>query len=311
MLDLMGRRYYFFSFSLLIILAGILAMSVWGLRFSNDFKGGSLLEAKFASGKAPDTSQVVRFYYELGYPDVQISTSGNDILIIRTSTMDQNTVVTVVKSLSDKFKDQVSALRFDNVGPTLAREVTNRSILLVLVASVVLSFYITLAFRGTPNAFRYGVCTVAALVHDVLVMLSVAAITGHFWGWEIDTLFLTAMLTVIAFSAQDTIVVFDRIRENVLIYRRLGFEKLVNHSIVQTLTRSINTQVMAVQFILLALALFGGITLQHFAVFLLVGMLSGSYSSDFNAAPLLIVWENKEWRSWFKHKDNSGLATQS
>jgi preprotein translocase subunit SecF len=310
MLNLMGRRYYFFGFSLVIILSGILAMSIWGLSFSNDFKGGSLLEAKFASGKAPDTSQVVQFYHDLGYPDVQVSTSGNDILIIRTSTMDQSTMLTVVKSLSDKFKDKVTALRFDNVGPTLAREVTNRSILLVLVASVALSIYITLAFRGTPNAFRYGICTVAALVHDVLVMLSVAAITGHFWGWEIDTLFLTAILTVIAFSAQDTIVVFDRIRENVPIYRRLGFEKLVNHSIVQTLTRSINTQVMAVQFILLALAMFGGITLQRFAVFLLVGMLSGSYSSDFNAAPLLIVWENKEWKNWFKPKAKPGLATQ-
>lgn len=311
MLNFMAKRYYFFGFSLLIILSGIVAMSLWGLQFSNDFKGGSLLEAKFASGKAPDTSQVVQFYHEMGYPDAVVSTSGSDILIIRTSTMEQNTMMTVVKSLGDKFKDQVTALRFDNVGPTLAREVTNRSILLVLVASVVLSIYITLAFRGTPNAFRYGVCTVVALVHDVMVMLSVAAITGHFWGWEINTLFLTAMLTVIAFSAQDTIVVFDRIRENVANYRRLGFEKLVNHSVVQTLTRSINTQVMAVQFILLALALFGGITLQRFAVFLLVGMLSGSYSSDFNAAPLLIVWENKEWRNWFKRKDDMGMATQS
>jgi preprotein translocase subunit SecF len=311
MLNFMAKKYYFFGFSLLIICSGIVAMILWGLQFSNDFKGGSLLEAKFASGKAPDTSQVVQFYHELGYPDAQVSASGADILIIRTSTMDQNTMGTVVKSLSDKFKDQITALRFDNVGPTLAREVTNRSILLVLIASVVLSIYITLAFRGTPNAFRYGICTVAALVHDVMVMLSVAAITGHFWGWEIDTLFLTAMLTVIAFSAQDTIVVFDRIRENVPNYRRLGFEKLVNHSIVQTLTRSINTQIMAVQFILLALALFGGITLQHFAVFLLVGMLSGSYSSDFNAAPLLIVWENKEWRNWFKRKDDMGMATQS
>ena len=310
MINLMSRRYFFFGFSLLIILSGILAMSLWGLQFSNDFKGGSLLEAKFASGKAPDTIQVIEFYHGLGYPDVQVSSSGSDLLIIRTSTMDQNTMLTVVKSLSDKFNNQVTAQRFDNVGPTLAKEVTNRSILLVLVASVVLAIYISLAFRGTPNAFRYGVCTVIALVHDVLVMLSVAAITGHFWGWEIDTLFLTAMLTVIAFSAQDTIVVFDRIRENVANYRRLGFEKLVNHSVVQTLTRSINTQVMAVQFILLALALFGGITLQRFAVFLLVGMLSGSYSSDFNAAPLLVVWENKEWRHWFKGKEKSGLAPQ-
>ena len=310
-MNFMAKRYYFFGFSLLIILSGIVAMSVWGVQFSNDFKGGSLLEAKFASGKAPATNQVVEFYHKIGYPDVVISTSGDDILIIRTSTMDQNAVGTVVKSLGDQFKDQVTILRFDNVGPTLAREVTNRSILLVLVASVALSIYITIAFRGTPHAFRYGICTVAALVHDVLVMLSVAAITGHFWGWEIDTLFLTAMLTVIAFSAQDTIVVFDRIRENVGIFRRLGFEKLVNHSIVQTLTRSINTQVMAVQFILFSLVLFGGITLQRFAVFLLVGMLSGTYSSDFNAAPLLIVWENKEWRTWFKRKDNSGLAPEA
>ena len=233
MLNFMAKRYYFFGFSLLIIISGIVAMSLWGLQFSNDFKGGSLLEAQFASGKAPDTSQVVQFYHDLGYSDAQVSASGSDILIIRTSTMEQTTMVTVVKSLSDKFKDKVTALRFDNVGPTLAAEVTNRSILLVVIASVVLAIYITLAFRGTPNAFRYGVCTVVALIHDVMVMLSVAAITGHFWGWEIDTLFLTAMLTVIAFSAQDTIVVFDRIRENVPNFRRLGFEKLVNHSIVQ------------------------------------------------------------------------------
>jgi preprotein translocase subunit SecF len=310
MLNLMAKRYYYFGFSLLIILSGIVAMFLWGLKFSNDFKGGSLLEAKFASGKTPPSSQVVQFYHEKGYPDVQVSTSGNDILIIRTSTMDQAAMVTMVKSLSDKFVDQITTLRFDNVGPTLAREVTNRSILLVGIASVVLAIYITLAFRSTPNSFRYGVCTVVALVHDVLVMLSVAAITGYFWGWEIDTLFLTATLTVIAFSAQDTIVVFDRIRENVANYRRLSFPSLVNHSVVQTLTRTINTQVMAVQFILFSLVLFGGITLQRFAVFLLVGMLSGSYSSDFIAAPLLIIWENKEWRTWFRRKNGMNLAPQ-
>jgi preprotein translocase subunit SecF len=201
--------------------------------------------------------------------------------------------------LSTKFNDTITVLRFDNVGPSLAAEVTQRGILVVLVASVLLTIYITMVFRGVPNAVRYGLCTVAALVHDVLVMLSLAAITGHFLGWEVDTLFLTAILTVIAFSAQDTIVLFDRIRENVGIFRRLKFEAMVNHSVVQTLTRSINTQIMAVDFLLLSLALFGGVTLQKFAVYLLVGMLSGSYSSEFNAAPLLIVWENREWRTWF------------
>jgi len=123
------------------------------------------------------------------------------------------------------------------------------------------------------------------------------------FGWEIDSLFLTALLTVIGFSMQDSIVVFDRIRENANIHRRLEYETLVNHSIVQTLQRSINTQLMTVEFLLLALALFGGVTLQEFAVVLLVGLMSGTYSSIFIAAPILVVWENKEWKTWFGRKE--------
>ena len=130
-------------------------------------------------------------------------------------------------------------------------------------------------------------------------MLSLAAIGGKFFGWQVDSLFLTAMLTVIGFSVQDKIVVFDRIRENSGVLRRLPFEKLVNHSIIQTLQRSINTQLMTVEFMLLALALFGGVTLREFAVILLVGLLSGTYSSIFIAAPFLVVWETKEWKNWF------------
>jgi len=300
MLNLMGKRYMFFGISLAIIIPGIIAMIVWGLPFSNEFKGGSLLEVKYASGKAPDTTQVIEIYHNQGIADVQASTSGPDTLMIRSSLLGEGALTNLLKEMSDKSKDQITVEQFDNIGPTLAQEVTQRGILVVLVASVVLAIYITLAFRGIRNAFRYGVCTVAALIHDVLIMLSLAAITGHFLGWEVDTLFLTAILTVIAFSAQDTIVVFDRIRENSGIYRRLNFEKLVNHSVVQTLTRSINTQILVVDFLLLSLALFGGITLQKFAVYLLIGMLSGSYSSDFNAAPLLIVWENHEWKTWFR-----------
>jgi preprotein translocase subunit SecF len=172
----------------------------------------------------------------------------------------------------------------------------------------VLAIYITVVFRGVPNSARFGICTVAALIHDVLIMLSLAAITGHFLGWEVDTLFLTAMLTVIAFSAQDTIVVFDRIRENSGIFKRLNIDNMVNHSVVQTLTRSINTQIVVVDFLLFAVALFGGHVLQKFAIYLLIGMLNGSYSSDFIAAPLLIVWENREWRTWFKRNGAAKAA---
>lgn len=303
MMNLMGKRYWFFALSLAIIIPGIIVIFLWGIPLSNDFKGGSLLEAQFASGKAPDPAQVIDVYHGLGIQDVKISTSGSDLLIIHSSMLNQGDLTKVLDALSRKFDDQVTARSFDSVGPSVAQEVATRGFWVIVVASLVLVAYITWAFRGVPNALRYGVCTIVALLHDILVMLSLAAITGHFLGWEVDTLFLTALLTVIAFSAQDTIVVFDRIRENSNIYRRLNFEGLVNHSVVQTLTRSINTQVMAVQFILLALALFGGITLRQFATFLLIGMFSGSYSSGFNAAPLLIVWENQEWKHWFRHDE--------
>jgi len=153
------------------------------------------------------------------------------------------------------------------------------------------------------NAFRYGVSAILAMLHDVALIFSITAIGGKFFGWEIDSLFLTALLTVIGFSMQDSIVVFDRIRENSNILRRLEFETLVNHSIVQTLQRSINTQLMTVEFLLLALAMFGGITLREFSIVLLVGLLSGTYSSIFVAAPILVVWENQEWKTWFRRKE--------
>jgi preprotein translocase subunit SecF len=137
----------------------------------------------------------------------------------------------------------------------------------------------------------------------VAIIFSVTAVGGLLFGWEIDSLFLTALLTVIGFSMQDSIVVFDRIRENANIYRRLDYETLVNHSIIQTLQRSINTQLMTVEFLLLALALFGGVTLREFAVVLLVGLMSGTYSSIFIAAPILVLWENKEWKNWFGRKE--------
>jgi preprotein translocase subunit SecF len=158
---------------------------------------------------------------------------------------------------------------------------------------------ITYTFRRMDNAYRYGVAAILALLHDLVLVLGAEAILGHFFGWETDTLFLTALLTVIGFSVHDTLVVFDRIRENTQIYRRVPYETLVNHSIIQTLDRSINTQLM-VMFPLFAMALFGGSTIRHFVIILLLGLLSGTCSSIFTAAPILVVWENKEWQTWFK-----------
>jgi preprotein translocase subunit SecF len=160
----------------------------------------------------------------------------------------------------------------------------------------------TLAFNKAPNPFRYGMCALLAMLHDVLVVLGVAAILGYTIGLEVDAYFLTALLTVISFSVHDTIVVFDRIREN-LAHRRAGesFEDIVNHSIVQTLPRSLNTQLTSI-FTLMALLLFGGATIQNLVIILLVGLISGTYSSIFNAAQLLVVWENREWQHWFRRQ---------
>lgn len=300
MLNLMSKRYWFFLLSMCIIIPGIIVLLVWKLPVSIDFKGGSIIETQFTSGKLPELSQVYDMYQKLGVGNAQVLTSGTDILIIRSEVITEEQRAQVLAELGTMSGSTVVLRRADTVGPTISQQVTSRAAIAVLASSALLVLFITFSFRGVQNAFRYGVCTVIALLHDILMIFAIVAIGGRFWGWQADTLFLTALLTVIAFSAQDTIVVFDRLRENSGIFRRLDFERLVNHSVMQSMTRSINTQLMTVDFMLLALALFGGVTLREFSIVLLVGMISGSYSSIFVAAPILIVWENKEWKNWFK-----------
>jgi preprotein translocase subunit SecF len=272
-----------------------------------DFTGGSLLEIQFVDA-TPLPSEIVTLYEELGVDDIQVQTTGSDTYVAKSSALEDSIRAQIVDALSNRFQSEVVVLRFETVGPTIGQEVTTRAALAVAVAALVVVVYITFAFRGIPNAVRYGICAIIAMVHDVAIVFSLMAIGGLLWGWQINSLFLTALLTVIGFSVQDKIVVFDRIRENTGIFRRLQFETLVNHSIVQTLQRSINTQLMTVEFMLLALALFGGVTLREFALILLVGLASGTYSSIFVAAPILVVWETREWRNWFRRGSSTASA---
>lgn len=299
MLNLLGKRYYYFLFSLLLILPGLVVMAIYGLPLSIDFKGGSLLEVQFQNTKTPQPAQALSVYSNLGITDVQVTNSEGGILIMRSTELNDTQRSNIITALETSFEDKVVVRKFDTVGPTIGEEVTSRGLLAVAAAALGVIVFITIAFRGIQHAFRYGVCAIIAMAHDILIVISLAAIGGKFFGWQVDSLFLTAFLTVIGFSVQDKVVVFDRIRENSNIYRKLDFEKLANHSIVQTLQRSINTQLMTSEFLLLALALFGGVTLREFCVILLVGFLSGTYSSIFIAAPILVVWEKKEWRNWF------------
>lgn len=307
-MDIVKRRYLYFAISLIIIIPGIIALIVWGLPLAIDFTGGSLLEIQFPNpANRPQPADVIAIYDEYGFPDSLVQTSGDDGLIIRSKNMDDQTKNEIIEVIEADTGASVVILRFESVGPSVGQEVATRAAGAVGLAAIAILLYITYAFRGVPHAFRYGVSAIVAMIHDVLVVLGVGAIFGQFLGWEIDALFLTAVLTIIGFSVHDSIVVFDRIRENSVTYRRLPYETMVNHSIIQTLDRSINTQLM-VMLALLALALFGGVTIRHFVIILLIGIFSGTYSSIFNAAPLLVVWENQEWKTWFRKSEPSDAA---
>jgi preprotein translocase subunit SecF len=299
-MNILGKRYLFFGVSLLIIIPGLIILFTGGLPLSIDFKGGSLLEVKFAAA-SPAPAELINLYDRSNIKDTQVQTSDTGSYIIRSEFLQNETRDAVLNALQKQY-GAVEVVRFDSVGPSIGQQVTVRGSLAVAVASLLVVLFIAWSFRGVQNAFRYGICAILAMIHDVAIIFAVTAYGGKLFGWELDALFLTALLTVIGFSMQDTIVVFDRIRENAVIYRRLDFETLVNHSIVQTLQRSINTQLMTVEFLLLALILFGGTTLQEFASILLIGLMSGTYSSIFIAAPILVLWENREWKTWFGRK---------
>jgi preprotein translocase subunit SecF len=203
---------------------------------------------------------------------------------------------TLLSQLEDRLSERIGAheiVRFETVGPSVGAEVRRNAGLAVGMASIGILLYLALAFRHVPNPLRYGSAAIVALLHDVTVVVGLSALMGRLAGWQVDALFLTALLTVIGYSVHDSIVVFDRIRENMSRYKGAPFAEVVNHSILQTLDRSINTQ-LTVVFTLVALIFFGGSTIRHFVSWLLIGVISGTYSSIFNASPLLVAWEYGE-----------------
>ena len=302
-MNILGKRYYFFALSLLIIIPGLILLFARGVPLSVDFTGGSLLELSF-SDSAPEPAEILAVYDEAEIADVQVQTTDADTYIIRSEFLDNDQRDVILSALTEEI-GAVEVIRCDSVGPSIGEQVTSRGALAVAISSILVVLFIAWSFRGVQNAFRYGVCAILAMIHDVAIIFAATGFGAWLFVWEVDSLFLTALLTVIGFSMQDTIVVFDRIRENSNIYRRLDFETLVNHSIVQTLQRSINTQLMTVEFLLLALVMFGGVTLQEFASILLIGLLSGTYSSIFIAAPILVLWEKREWETWFKRPNQA------
>jgi preprotein translocase subunit SecF len=302
-MNIIKHRYLFFGISLLVIIPGMIALALWGLPLGIDFTGGSLLEVRVAQGNLPTLTQVTEAYNKLSTTQMPISDPivqplGQDGYSVRSREMDDATKTAVVARIEAASNSKLDILNFTQVSASIGKEVAIRAAGAVALAAVAILLYITYAFRGVEHSFRYGTAAIIAMLHDVLVVIGTEAIIGHFLGWQADSLFLTALLTVIGFSVHDTIVVFDRIRENSHTLRKIDYETVVNHSIVQTLDRSINTQ-LTVLITLLSLVLFGGESIRHFVIILMVGILSGTYSSIFNASPILVVWENREWRTWF------------
>ncbi len=290
-MNIIKYRNWFFALSLLVIVPGIFALSTWRLRLGIDFEGGTLWEIKFTRQVAAiDVQNLIKAQGE------EVSSAAN--------TSDQSTLVRMkvtddakIGEIRDKLKEsygQTEDIRLDTVGPTISKEITKKAAIAVAISVLAIVSYITWAFRHVPkpaSSIAFGICTIIALVHDIIVVVGIFAILGHLFGIEVDSLFITALLTVLGFSVHDTIVVFDRIRENLRKYDDYPFEEVVNHSVVQTLARSLNTS-LTVIFVLLALLLFGGQSIKTFVLALLIGVISGTYSSIFNASPLLVVWHN-------------------
>lgn len=309
MINLVRRRYLWFTISLLTIIPGLISLILFGLQLGVDFAGGTRWEIHIPSltqAQAGLETQVNDLFTRNGIENPLTQTSQGTksnqsfaIALVRTPTIniDDPRKVALEDDLRETFGPDTLLESFQTVGSTVRSRAIRDALIAVLFAAGAIMIYLWLAFRSTPNSFRYGVCAVIAMLHDILIVIGVASILGEIIGLEIDALFLTALLTTISFSVHDTIVVFDRIREN-LRHSSDDFETVVNHSIVQTLTRSINTQFTSV-FTLMALLLFGGASIRSFVLILLIGLISGTYSSIFNASQLLVVWHNREWRNWF------------
>ena len=297
MLDLVGKRYYWFLLSLIVIIPGLVSLAVHGLRLSIDFTGGTLWEIQLSRPVQPgDVRQVLA---QNGIDDAIVQTADNNVVLIRMRELKEGSPEKekLTQALRASFGD-ITELRLESVGPTLGTAIRNRAITAVALTTVGILLYIAWAFRNTNNPFLYGIAAIIAMLHDVAVVLGVFSILGWLRGVEVDALFVTALLTVIGFSVHDTIVVFDRIRENLTRRAAPTFEQTVNYSLVQTLVRSINTS-LTVVLTLLALYLLGGETIRTFVLALLIGIVSGTYSSIFNASQIVVVWENRELHRLF------------
>ncbi|MBI2446545.1 MAG: protein translocase subunit SecF [Parcubacteria group bacterium] len=295
MLNIVENRKIFYAISVIFIAISIIALALWGLQFGIDFKGGSILEINYSA--LPDLNSVSDSLKPLKLNDLKISLLGSNGAVLRFRETDEATHQNIIKILSaeaEKNKIQFEERRFSSIGPTIGAELKQKSIKAIIIVLLGISLYIAWAFRKVSSpisSWRYGVVTLIALFHDLIIPIGLFAYLGRFYGIEVGANFIVALLVILGFSVHDTIVVFDRIRENLKRYNQLSFMPLVSQSIRETIIRSLNTS-LTVLLTLAALYVFGGESLKYFVLALMVGIFSGTYSSIFIAAPLLVTWFN-------------------
>ena len=282
-LDFMKYQYLYFLISAVFLLPCLYSLITWGLKPSIDFTGGTILELKTDQVDLKSQQDKVNTVLESQLSSIQ--ESGPSSYILRLKQIDREQKDKIITDLSQQL-GPVEEVRFETVGPTIGQELIRKTIMAVIIAAGFILFYVAYRFKEK----RYGVCAILAMFHDSLILLGIYSLLGHFFGVEIDTLFVTAVLTILSFSVHDTVVVYDRIRESVRLYPRADYYSLVNKAVAETLTRSVNNS-MTIIFMLLTLYLLGGETTKWFVFALLIGTISGTYSSTFTAAPLLVLWD--------------------
>ncbi len=289
--NIIKHRNIWLSFSGALVVISILALGLWGLKFGIDFTGGSMMEVVYG-GERPAAHVVKEQLKPLNLGELEMKPAGEKGLLIRTKALDEDTHQKLLAEL--KKQDQTLVERsFDSIGPVIGAELRSKSFWAIIIALLLILAYITFTFRKVSYpvaSWKYGSTALFALFHDLVTTVGVFAILGHYLGIELTSSFIPAFLTVLGFSVHDTIVVFDRIRENLLKYKG-DFKDIVNKSLNETLVRSINTS-FTVMLVLVALLVFGGETIKQFALTLLIGIGLGTYSSIFVASPLLVIWNN-------------------
>lgn len=286
MFDFVGKKRYFFVLSAAIILIGIIFFAVNGIPWGIDFTGGTVMTVEF--DKPVEKSDVEKEFAAIGHDEAVIQDTGDNTFIVRTKELEDSERLELVDSLKEMGMTETP--EFNSVSDPIAKEKASGAVWAVVIAAIGILLYISWAFRKLPKPFRYGTCAIIALVHDVLIALAVFAILGSALDLEINLMFITGLLTVIGYSVNDTIVVFDRIRENLGKVSRQGFETVVNNSLVETLNRSLNTSLTTL-IVLVAVYLFVGEAIESFILVLIVGVISGTYSSIFIASQFLVVLE--------------------